>query len=324
MTRSAPLPDLSVIIVNRNTRELLRACLASLRENGEGLALEVIVVDNGSSDGSVELVRDRFPESVLIRNEQNTGFAYPNNQGIAVSRGRYLMLLNSDTEVRPGALRRLVGFMDAHPEAGACGPRLLYPDGRLQRSVASFPTLWLHLCDMLLLDRLFPGSRIFSNMEEWFDHAATRPVEHLMGAALLVRREAIDEVGPLDECFRIHFNDVDWCWRIHHAGLKLYFVHDAEIMHHGSVTTRNENVDLQLQAELMRNTFDYYRKRFGRAGVLWLRAWMVVGYGARRAVCAVPSPLKARVLERCGEPFLHGALRAAWTGNPDQFVSQRP
>ncbi|HEX7242951.1 MAG TPA: glycosyltransferase family 2 protein, partial [Longimicrobiaceae bacterium] len=163
--------DLSVIVVNRNTRQLLDECLASIHSLPDAVTLQVVVVDNGSTDGSVQTVRERHPWVELICNDVNTGFAYPNNQGLAVSTGRYVILLNSDTLVRPGAFERLVRFMDEHPRAGACGPKLLYPDGRLQPSCRSFPTVWVHVCDMLFLDRVFPRSRLFGNMETWFDHA---------------------------------------------------------------------------------------------------------------------------------------------------------
>jgi GT2 family glycosyltransferase len=312
-------PDISVIIVNRNTRELLRACLASIRALPDPVSVEVIVVDNGSTDGSVEMVAASFPETHLIRNERNTGFAYPNNQGIAVSRGRYVMLLNSDTEVRHHALARLVEFMDARPDAGACGPALFYPDGRPQPSCRSFPSLWGYLCDMLFLDRVFPRSRLFGNMETWFDHRHTAPVDQPMGAALLVRRETLDEVGPLDERFVIYYNDVDWCYRIHRAGWGIYFVHDAEVVHHQGVTTRSENAQMQLGAEMTRNVLDYFQKHFGKRGLLWFRFWTVVGFSIRRVVLVLPAALRPAATAQWESLLFRGMLRAAWTGNPDQF-----
>lgn len=320
---SGARPDLSIIIVNRNTRELLRACLRSLAEAPDAVSTEVTVVDNGSSDGSVAMVESAVPEVRLIRNATNTGFAYPNNQGLAVSRGRYVMLLNSDTEVRPGALQRLVEFMDEHPECGACGPKLLYPDGRLQPSCRSFPTLWVHFCDMAFLDRIFPRSRLFGNQETWFDHQHTTPVDQPMGAALLVRREVLETVGPLDERFVLYYNDVDWCYRINQAGWSIYFVHDAVVMHHQGVTTRHENRQMQLGVEMTRNVFAYYAKHFGRRGLFWFRFWMVLGFSLRRVLAVVPGFLSLTRDNDWRQHYQRGALRAAWSGDPDRFARGR-
>ena len=321
MTDAEPAFDLSIIIVNRNTRELLRECLDSIAAAPDAVRREVIVVDNGSADGSAEMVEGSFPTVHLIRNATNTGFAYPNNQGLAISSGRHVFLLNSDTVVKPHAMDRLVEFMDANPDVGACGPLIRYPDGRLQRSCRTFPTLWVHACDMLFLDRCFPRSRWFGNQETWFDHQRTAPVDQPMGAALLVRREVVNSVGPLDERFRIYYNDVDWCYRIHRAGWKIYFVHDAEIIHHQGVTTRSENRQLELTAEMTRNLFDYYRKHYGAHGLFWFRLLTVMGFSFRRLLFAVPGLLWRTEAMRRRIAFLRGTLRAAWTGNPDQFAS---
>ena len=313
------VPDLSVVIVNRNTRELLDECLASIHSLPDPVDVEVVVVDNGSTDGSAERVRDAHPSVRLIRNPENTGYAFPNNQGLAVSRGRYLLLLNSDTVVRPLALARLVEFMDAHPDAGACGPMLRFPDGRLQRSCYSFPSPRTYLAGMLALDRVFPRSRLFGNDNVRFGHDRTCPVEALLGAALLVRREVLERVGGLDEQLRIHYNDFDWCLRIREAGWRVYFVHDAEVVHHLQATTRAENRQLQLQPELVRNLFDYFRKHYGAAGVLWVRLWMLVGWGGRWLVLALLVLLGRRERDPVASRFRLGHVRAAWSGRADRF-----
>ncbi len=313
------VPDMSVVIVNRNTRELLDACLASIRALPDAVSLDVVVVDNGSTDGSAERVREEFPWVRLIRNEENTGYAFPNNQGLAVSRGRYVLLLNSDTIVRPAALGRLVEFMDAHPDAGACGPLLRFPDGRLQRSCYSIPSPRTYAAGMLALDRVFPRSRLFGNDNVGFGHDRTAPVEALLGAALLVRREALERVGGLDERLRIHYNDFDWCLRIREAGWRVYFVHDAEVVHHLQATTRVENRRLQLQAELVRNLFDYFRKHYGSAGVLWVRLWMLVGWGGRYLLFGLLGLLGRAEPDPTASRFRLGHVRAAWSGEPDRF-----
>jgi len=322
---SAPpaVPDLSVVVVNRNTRELLAECLASVRGAAGALGVEVIVVDNGSTDGSAQRVREEFPEVRLIENRANTGYAFPNNQGLAASRGRHVLLLNSDTVVGPTALARLVEFMDAHPRAGACGPLLRFPDGRLQRSCYSVPSPRTYLSTALTLDRLFPRSRVLGNEHTGFAHDRTAPVGALLGAALLVRREVLETVGGLDERLRIHYNDFDWCLRIREAGWEVYFVHDAEVVHHLQATTRAENRHLRLQGELVRNLFDYHEKHYGRRGVRRVRLAMLLGWGARWAVFGALGRLFPDRAGEVSSRFRRGMVRAAWTGDPEQFGPDR-
>jgi GT2 family glycosyltransferase len=271
---------LSLIIVNHNTRQLLRDCLQSLQRGNDEIDFETIVVDNGSSDGSPEMVAEKFPNVILIRNERNEGFAKPNNQGLRIARGRYLTLLNSDTIVQPHALETMVRFMDEHPEVGACGPRLLYPDGRLQPSCRSFPSLWRHFCDMTGLETFFPQS-IFGNFETRFQYDRDEEVDQPMGAALLVRREAYQEVGSLDERLNIYYNDADWCLRIKQAGWKIRFVRDAEIIHHGSMTTAITNRLLGQFDEMFRNCLYYYEKHFGRPAVVVFKLLTAFGFFPR-------------------------------------------
>ncbi|MGA9362799.1 MAG: glycosyltransferase family 2 protein [Bacteroidota bacterium] len=269
--------DLSLVIANHNTRKLLGDCLQSLQRGNGGISTEAIVVDNGSSDGSPEMLAERFPDAILIRNSTNEGFAKPNNQGLRIARGRYLMLLNSDTIVRPRALETLVRFMDEHPEVGACGPRLLYPDGRLQPSCRSLPSLWRHFCDMTGLETFFPNSA-FGNFETRFKYDRDEEVDQPMGAALLVRREAVQDVGYLDERLKIYYNDADWCMRIRQAGWSIRFVHDSEIIHHGSMTTAITNRRLEQFDEMFQNCLYYYQKHFGRAAIVVYKVLTAFGF----------------------------------------------
>lgn len=269
--------DLSLIIVNYNTLDLLRDCLQSLQGGNDGINIEAIVVDNGSSDGSPEMMAERFPDAILIRNDTNEGFARPNNQGLKIAQGRYLMLLNSDTTVRPHALETLVSFMDENLEVGACGPRLLYPDGRLQPSCRSFPSLWRHFCDMTGLETFLPHS-IFGNFETRFKYDRDEEVDQPMGAALLVRRKAFQDVGYLDERMKIYYNDADWCLRIRQAGWCIRFVHDSEIIHYGSMTTAITNRRLEQFDEMFKNCVYYYQKHFGRAAVVVYKLLTAFGF----------------------------------------------
>ena len=272
--------DVSIIIVNLNTRQLLRDCLLSLQDTNDGVSLETIVVDNGSTDGSSQMVAEQFPQITLLCNQTNEGFARPNNQGLQIARGRYLLLLNSDTVVRPHALERLVRFMDEHPAAGACGPRLLFPDERLQPSCPSYPSLWRHCCDMSGLENLLPRS-IFGNSDTRFAHDRDAEVGQLMGAALLVRRETFEQIGYLDERLKIYYNDVDWCLRIRQAGWKIYFVYGAEVVHYGGQTTAVTNRRFEQFDEMYRNVLFYYEKHFGRGTVVLYKLLMVAGFTPR-------------------------------------------
>ena len=290
-SQSTSIADISIVIVNHNTRELLHDCLRSIEMKGGQNALQVIVVDNGSRDGSAEMVADQFPRVTLIRNNSNEGFAKPNNQGLQRATGRYCLLLNSDTIVKPHSLKTLIAFMDSHPDAGACGPRLINPDGSLQRSCRSFPSLWRHFCDMSGLENLFPNS-VFGNFETRFAHDSSVEVDQPMGAALLVRSEVVRHVGYLDERFKIYYNEVDWCRRITRAGWKIYFVHDAEIVHYGGKTTEITNRSFDQFDEMNMNTLLYYRKHLGFVGLTVYRLLLVMGFSVRVALWKILSKLR--------------------------------
>ncbi|HUI11763.1 MAG TPA: glycosyltransferase family 2 protein [Bacteroidota bacterium] len=276
---AASRPAISVVIVNYNTRDLLEACLGTVFREAKEVPLEVLVIDNGSTDGSVEMVRTRFPAVCLTVNEVNRGFAAPNNDGIRASRGEYVLLLNSDTEVRPGAFRVLKRFLDTHPEAGACGPLLLNTDGSVQHSVKGFPTLWTHACDMFFLDRMFPRSHFFGGGEmAYFGYDRTEPVDHVMAAAFLVRQPVLASVGLLDERFVLYHNDMDWCYRMVRGGWKVYFVREAEVVHHGGKTMDIVNRDLSRLPEQWNNVMLFFQKHYGRLSVAAFRIILAAGF----------------------------------------------
>lgn len=226
--------DLSVVIVNWNTRELLARCLASVFETASDLDLEILVVDNASSDGSADAVRKHFPQVRLIENSENTGFARANNQAIRNSSGRCIVLLNPDTELSPGALTTLVRFMETCPRCGAAGARLINPDGSPQPSCGPKPTLRRELCGLFHLDGL--TSRGCSDMGVGAS-MAPKEVSVLQGACMLLRRDALDEVGLLDEDYFIYSEEVDLCHRLGTSGWKVYWVPQAVVMHHGGQST---------------------------------------------------------------------------------------
>lgn len=224
---------LSIIIVSWNVRELLRKCLASIFDQTK-IPFEVIVVDNASSDGSAEMVAERFPQVRLIRNNKNVGFGKANNQGTKLARGKYVIFLNDDTEVKDGALDKMVVCLEAQPEIGIVGARLLNPDGSLQRGTArQFPSFKI-LVTMLLGWHSFLLNRDWLRQYYLLDENFTRDteVDQVMGASLMTRKNLLDKLGGFDEEFWIWFEEVDLCQRYKEAGYKIYVVGRAEIIHH--------------------------------------------------------------------------------------------
>jgi GT2 family glycosyltransferase len=222
--------DLSIVIVNWNTEDLLRDCLQSVLAGLGPLQAEVIVVDNASSDGSVAMVRDAFPAVQLIETGRNLGFAGGNNVALRVAQGRHVMLLNTDTLVHGDVLPRAVAWMDAHPEVGVMGPRVLNTDGTVQPSSSAFPSLKNLAMQTLGLTRIRRLDRY--RMTGW-DRTTEARVEVISGAAMFVRRAAMEEVGLLDEAFFFYGEETDWCHRFARAGWELRFVPIPEITHFG-------------------------------------------------------------------------------------------
>jgi GT2 family glycosyltransferase len=250
--------DLSIVIVNWNTAGLLARCLESIYAHACSSDFVVWVVDNASSDGSPQMVCDRFPQAKLIRNEENLGFARANNQAIEGSCGRYILLLNPDTEVKPKSLDILLEFMEGHPQAGAAGARLLNPDGTLQDSCYPAPTLSRELWFLLHLDRFWPHGSY--DMSEWALDAA-REVDAVTGACLILRREILDQVGLLDEGYFMYSEEIDLCYRLQQAGRCIYWVPQATVMHYGGQSTKQVAATMFLQ--LYGGKIRYYRKNHG-------------------------------------------------------------
>lgn len=250
--------DLSVIIVNWNTRDLLCQCLDSLSQKVKGIDTEIFVVDNGSTDGSVAAVREKFPGVKLIENPVNLGFAKANNQAFSVSKGRYLLLLNPDTQVKDEAIEGMLSFMDVHPEAGLVGAQLLNADGSKQNSIANFPSLATELLNKSLLRRLFPEK--FPGKET--EYPGPIEVDSVIGACMLVRREAVEQVGLLDEKFFLFLEETDWCYRMKKAGWKIYHIPQAEILHFQGKSAEAEKGKARI--EYYRSRYHYFRKNRGR------------------------------------------------------------
>jgi len=249
--------DLSVIIVNWNTKDLLCQCLDSLTQRVEGIEMEILVVDNGSTDGSVTAVRGNFPGVRLIENPGNMGFAKANNHALSISKGRYLLLLNPDTQVKDEAIERMLSFMNAHAKAGLVGAQLLNADGTKQNSIANFPSLATELLNKNLLRWLFPEK--FPGKER--DYPGPIEVDSVIGACMLVRREVLEQVGLLDEVYFLFLEETDWCYRMKKAGWKIYHIPQAEILHFQGKSAEAEKGKARI--EYYRSRYHYFRKNRG-------------------------------------------------------------
>ncbi|MFC1781154.1 glycosyltransferase family 2 protein [Planctomycetota bacterium] len=239
--------DISIIIVNWNTKQLLRDCLKSVFEQTSNLDYEVIVVDNASSDNSADMLRSEFPQIHLLENSKNRGFAAANNQGIAIAKGRYILLLNSDTIVLDNAISKTVSFADAHPKAAVVGCRVLSSDRKIQSSCFMFPSI-LNLClYSTYLYKLFPKNKFFGReLSTWWDKNTIREADFVSGCFMLVRNATISEIGVLDERFFMYFEETDWCYRFRQADWKVLFTPEAEIIHFGGGSAKQVAVKMTL------------------------------------------------------------------------------
>jgi len=256
---------LSVCIVNWNTRDFLRGCLASLYQYPPDDAdIEVLVVDNAGADGSAAMVAAEFPQAVLIANPDNRGYAEGNNQALERATGDFLLLLNPDVVVHADSLTVALRFMEAHPEAGALGCRLVGADGETQRSVRGFPDPGPVLWEFLGLSRLLPRSRTFGAYRmTWFGYDSIAEVDQPMGSFLLLTRAAYARVGGMDTQFPIFFNEVDWCWRARREhGFPIYYTPDVAVTHYGGGSTRQ--VKASMVRESHRSLLRFYDKHYAR------------------------------------------------------------
>ncbi len=257
--------DTSVVIANWNTRAMLLDCIRSVLDDRGGAAIELIVVDNGSQDGSVEAVRKEFPDVRIIANDRNLGFARAANQGLRAAQGRHMILLNSDTKVTEGTIAEVVRYLDAHEDVGAVGPQLLNADGSRQTSFDNFPTLASELVNKSALRFLFPS--IFPSKLQ--DVAEPREVQSLIGAFMAVPRRVIDRVGLLDEDFFFFLEETDWCLRIEKAGYRIMHLPQVRVVHLQGLS----KVAFQTEAkiEYLRSVYRFFKKNRRAVSCLILR-----------------------------------------------------
>ena len=298
---------LSVVFLNYNTRDLTRQALSSVLAAAEGLEVEIFVVDNASVDGSADMVAEEFPQVKLIRNAANVGFAAGNNVALRQVTGEYVLLINTDTIVRRDALRTMVEFLDAHPEAGACGCKILDPDGTLQLdSRRGFPTPLAAFCKMSGLSRFFPKHPLIAHYHmTYLDPEQTAEVEVLSGSCMMVRKAAMDQVGLLDEDYFMYGEDIDWCYRFHQAGWKIYYVPTTSIIHFRGESGRGVPLRILYRKSRAMSIFvnKHMARRF-RFFPLWLLQVGIALYGTfrllTRAGRALAMPLIDAGLVLCG------------------------
>lgn len=276
-------PTLSVVLVSYNTRELTLRCLRALHEALGGLSAEVWLVDNASTDGSVAAVGEAFPKVHVLAQDRNLGFGAANNLAMAQASGRYILLLNTDAFVTPGALQTLVAYLETHPSVGVVGPRLLNEDGSLQRSCFRFPSPRQAWAENLWLSALFPNHRWLGDYRRW-EHDEVREVDWVVGACMLVRREGYLATRGFDETFFMYAEEADWQWRIRSCGWSVAFEPAAVVTHLGGASGAAERAAVRAH---FFNSLDYYQiKNHGRRGLVLLRMAMITGCFMRAVLWA--------------------------------------
>lgn len=257
--------DVSICITNYNARNFLRECLLSLYKTMDTLSFEIIVVDNYSGDGAPAMIRDEFPNVHLLTNDENTGFTRPYNQAMRLSCGRYVVLLNPDTLPLSNTITELVYFLDAHPEVGIVGPKVLNRDGTLQKQCRrSEARPWDAICYFSGLSRLFPHDKRFAGyLMTYLDEDLTHEAEAVSGSCMLIRREVIDQIGYLDENFFAYQEDTDYCRRTRLAGWKVFYNPTAQIVHYGG-EGGSKVQPYRAIIEWHRSYYLYYRKHFAK------------------------------------------------------------
>lgn len=276
--------DLSIIIVNYNTKQLTLNCLKSVYESVTNYSYEVILIDNASRDDSVSVIQEQFPQVRLIPNTENLGFAKANNQGMRIAEGRYVLLLNSDTVIEPDTLGIMIRFMDDDPTVGASGCKVLLPDGSLDKACRrGFPTPLATLFYVSKLSKLFPKNpKINAYHREDLDPNESYPIDCLVGAFMMVRREAIEQVGLLDENFFMYFEDTDWCYRLKEAGWTNYYYPKTTILHYKRASSRNK--PMWITYEFHRAMTLFYNKHYRSKYPIWVTGLMYVGICAKFAI----------------------------------------
>lgn len=286
--------DLSVVIVNYNGGELLELCLRSLYENLNNLNFEIILVDNCSTDSSLQIVEDRFPQVYLIKNTKNLGYAKANNQAIRRSTGRYVLLLNPDTALTPNSVRTIVNFMERHPEVGICGPKVILPDGKLDAPCRrSFKTPATYFYKVFGLSKLFPKNKRFGKYYfSYLNENEITEVDAVIGAFLMIRIETIDQIGLLDEQFFMYCEDEDWCYRAKKAGWKVFYNPEAQVIHYKGTSTRQRSY--RMVYEWHKAICLFHRKNIADCYPFVINGFVYVSMGLKFVVSILMNVFKPR------------------------------
>ena len=297
-------PDISIIVVSWNVCEMLRDCLQSIvGQTKKGY--EIIVVDNASVDGSAEMVAEEFPEVRLIANDQNIGFAAANNQGLEISSGHYVLLLNPDTLILDGAIDRMIDWMNGHPDVGCAGCQVFETETVIQRTCFSDPGPRKILFVETGLHRIFAQSRFFGFPEYgWWDRQSEMDVDVVSGMFMLVPRHVLDEVGMMDEAFFVYSEEADWCRRIRQAGYRCVFTPAARIMHRDGGGKSTSQIKPRMYVQLQKSAMIYVRKHYGPIGLITAKtiySGMMLARGILFGVTAlITRGSEARALAKLG------------------------
>jgi GT2 family glycosyltransferase len=264
--------DISVIIVTWNSADEIVKCVGSVIEASKGLNTELIIIDNNSADDSLALVRNiSFPQLNTVQNSENLGYTKAVNQGIKLSNGKYVLLLNPDTVLNDNSIKVMYDFLEANPLYGACAPLMKNPDGSTQYSVRNFPTYWRMFCEFSLLAYIFPHTKLFGSWKaKYMDYSIEQDIEQPMAAAFMVRHDLLGKIENMDERFMMFFNDVDLCKKVYDAGFKIRLLPASVVTHEHGVSIKKD------RANMIRIWNDdcvkYFEKHFGGGlSLLWLK-----------------------------------------------------
>lgn len=274
--------DVSIIIVSYNTSALLDDCIVSIKSQTT-VAFEIIVIDNNSTDDTLEMLRTKHPDVIRIENSQNNGFARANNQGMEIARGKYLFMLNPDTVILDGAVDELFGYLEENTDVGICGPKNVGADMKLQLNCDHYPSLWNILVDYLRLGVVFPRTRIFNRtMMRYWTYDEVKEVERMTGCSLMIRRSVIESVGMLDDRFFVYFEETDLCLRVKKAGYRIVFFPEAAIIHFGGKSAMQERKEYVANTTALNyylpSRYYFFRKHYGKASEIVLRV-IDIAYG---------------------------------------------
>lgn len=302
--------DVSIVIVNWNTRDVLRGCLRSIFEQTKDISFEVVVIDNASTDGSPDMVRTEFPSVILIDNTVNKGFAAANNQGLVRMAGRYALLLNPDTIILDGAIQRCVALADAEPDIGVLGCQVLEDEHTIQKTGFSFPSVWTLFLINSRLMRLMPRSRLLGKPElGWWDRRSDQDIDIISGMFMLVRREAIEQVGIMDEAYFVYGEEADWCYRFAKAGWRRHFTTAARIIHLDGGSKSTSQVSARMYVQLQKSMMIYARKHLGPLSALAVKGIYVAANAIRFAAWTAKAALRGDPVTRSRATAAGAALR---------------